>query len=73
VLFLAGAWDASLEMIERTLKLEPKHYGAMAGKGLILMMQGHDAESQKALKEALAINPWLKERNLISDEPGRKI
>ena len=74
VFFLAGAYDASLKAIERTLALEPKHYGALAGKGLIyLWMLGDEAKGQKALKEALAINPWLKERNLIKPEPGQKI
>ncbi len=66
VLFLAGSYDASLAAIEQTLKLEPMHYAALAGKGIILIQQGKEAEAQAPLKRALAINPWLKERNLIS-------
>jgi len=66
VLFLAGSYDASLAAIEQTLKLEPMHYAALAGKGIILIQQGEEAEAQAPLKRALAINPWLKERNLIS-------
>jgi tetratricopeptide (TPR) repeat protein len=73
VLFLMGAHSESLEAIEETLKREPKHYGALAGKGVILLMQGQDAQGQAALKEALKINPWLKERGLITDAPERKI
>ena len=73
VLFLMGAYDDSLVAIEQTLKREPKHFAALAGKGIILLMQGHDAQGQAALREALKINPWLKERGLISDAPGRKI
>jgi len=72
VLFLAGSYDASIEAIERVLKLEPMHYAALAGKGLILIQQGKDGEAQAPLKRALTINPWLKERRLI-EEPGRKI
>jgi tetratricopeptide (TPR) repeat protein len=65
VLFLAGSYDASLEALEQTLALEPMHYAALAGKGIILIQQGKEAEAQIPLRRALAINPWLKERNLI--------
>jgi tetratricopeptide (TPR) repeat protein len=65
VLFLAGSYEASLAALDRTLELEPLHYAALAGKGIILIQQGKEAEAQTPLKRALAINPWLKERNLI--------
>ncbi len=65
VYFLAGSYDAALAAIDRTLELEPMHYAALAGKGIILVQQGKEAEAQAPLKRALAINPWLKERNLI--------
>lgn len=73
VLFLAGDYDASLEAIEKTLQLEPMHYAALAGKGIIMIWQGKVAAAQVALKRALKIDPWLKERNLIEKERGRKI
>ena len=41
------------------------HYAALAGRGIILIQQGKDDEAQTPLKQALAINPWLKERRLI--------
>jgi len=67
--FLAGQYDASLEAIEHVIALEPMHYAAFAGKGIILIQQGKVAEAQAPLKRALAIDPWLKERNLIGKEP----
>jgi tetratricopeptide (TPR) repeat protein len=73
VLFLTGQYDASLEAIEQTLKREPKHFGALAGKGIILLQQGHNERAQAALREALAIDPWLKERGLIVPVPERRI
>ncbi len=73
VLFLAGSYDASLQALDRTLALEPLHYAALAGKGIILIQQGKEAEAQAPLKQALAINPWLKERNLIAKDSERKI
>ena len=68
VYFLAGQYDASLEAIEHVLALEPMHYAALAGKGIILYYAGEVEEAQAPLKRALAINPWLKERNLVGKE-----
>jgi tetratricopeptide (TPR) repeat protein len=69
VLFLAGSYDASLRAIEKTVELEPMHYAALAGKGIVLIQMGKETEAQAPLKRALAINPWLKERNLIVKKP----
>ena len=68
VYFLAGQYDASLDAIEHVLALEPMHYAALAGKGIILIQQGKVAEAQAPLKRALAIDPWLKERHLIGED-----
>ena len=68
VYFLSGQYDASLDAIEHVLALEPMHYAALAGKGIILYYAGKVEEAQAPLKRALAINPWLKERNLIGKE-----
>ena len=71
VYFLAGKYDESLAAIAHVLALEPLHYAALAGQGIILYQQGKIDEAQAPLKRALAIDPWLKERNLIlgSDKP----
>ena len=68
VYFLAGQYDASLQTIDHVLELEPMHYAALAGKGIILIQQGKMDEAQAPLKHALAIDPWLKERNLIGKD-----
>ena len=68
VYFLAGQYDASLAAIDRVLALEPMHYAALAGKGIILIQQGKVVEAQAPLKRALEIDPWLKERNLIGED-----
>lgn len=69
--FLAGDLDGSLEDLDRTLKLEPKHFAAMAGRGLTLLRQGRELLAHKALREAVAIFPWLSERRLLP--PDQKI
>ena len=68
VYFLAGQYDASLDAIEHVLELEPMHYAALAGKGIILYYAGKVEEAQAPLRRALAIDPWLKERNLIGKD-----
>jgi len=69
-LFLANSYDAALAALDKAIALEPMHYAALAGKGIILIQQGKEAEAQAPLKRALAIDPWLKERNLIGKAPA---
>lgn len=73
VLFLQEKYDRSLEDVEKVLALEPKHFGALAGKAVILMRQGRMQLGQKALREALAIHPWLKERSMLLPVPGESL
>ncbi len=72
VYFLTGQYDASLTTIDRALELEPMHYAALAGEGVILVQEGKVTQAQAPLKRALAIDPWLKERNLIVRDSDRK-
>ncbi|MBX2853455.1 MAG: tetratricopeptide repeat protein [Rhodobacteraceae bacterium] len=73
ILFLQENYDESLDDIERVLALEPKHFGALAGKARILMRQGRMELGQKALRQAVDIHPWLKERGMLLPEPGKDI
>jgi tetratricopeptide (TPR) repeat protein len=57
--FMEGRYDASLIDIERVLELEPRHFGALAGKAMILRAQGKNIEALKVLKETLSINPHM--------------
>ena len=58
--FLKADLDGALEDIERALALEPQHFAALAGKALILMRQGRMELGQAALRQAVAIHPWLR-------------
>jgi hypothetical protein len=55
------------------LELEPKHFGALAGKAVILIRQGSMAIAQATLRKAVAIHPFLKERHLLIEPKGRDI
>ncbi len=66
LLYIMGEYDRSLADCEEVLKREPRHFGALAGMGLIGIAQGTDKAALAAYRRALAINPHLKERELIS-------
>jgi len=59
VRYLLGNYQGSLRDINRTLKLEPRHFGALSGRGLVLIKLGRHRAAIAAFKAALAINPHL--------------
>lgn len=68
-LFLQDKFDLSLDDVEKTLALEPAHFGALAGKAIILMRQGRAVMSQNALRRAVEVNPYLRERSMLIETP----
>lgn len=63
--FLRGDYVASLEDLDRALRITPDHIGAASGRALALLNMGETREGQIALRYALALNPWLSERALL--------
>ena len=60
--YLIGEYDRSLADCDRVLALEPRHFGALAGIGLIRIQKDEPHEALAAFRKALAVNPFLKER-----------
>lgn len=60
VFYLIGHHQESIEDVEQTLSLEPRHFGAIAGLGLNLEALGAKQEAIDAYRAALEVNPHLK-------------
>ena len=49
----------SIDDIKKTLRLEPRHFGAWSGLGLVSIAQENYAGALAAFKKALSINPHI--------------
>lgn len=59
VYYYVAEYDRSLADIERTLALEPRHFGALAGLGMIMQDTGNLPGAIAAFERAVAVNPSL--------------
>ena len=57
--YLMGNYSASVRDIQRTLDLEPRHFGALSGLGLIYDAFEEPAAALRSFEAAVAINPHL--------------
>ena len=69
--YLDGDYAGAQTDLDRTLELEPRHFGALSGKGLTYLKQGKRFEAEQAVRRALKVNPWLNERRILP--PDEKI
>src|ERR1700748_792047 len=59
VYYLQNDYARSLQDIEQVLVREPRHFGALAGLGMIMQDLGDDKRALDAFRKALAVNPYL--------------
>lgn len=57
--YLLGNDEASVADIIETLRLEPRHFGALSGLALIYERNGQPAAAAGALRRALAVHPQM--------------
>ena len=57
--YLKNDYGHSLQDIQQVLVREPRHFGALAGLGMIMQDLGDDKRALDAFRRALAINPHL--------------
>jgi tetratricopeptide (TPR) repeat protein len=59
VLYMLDRNDESLSDIRQTLELEPRHFGALSGLGLIYMDSGNYGAALIAFRSARDLNPHM--------------
>ncbi|MEF8833595.1 MAG: tetratricopeptide repeat protein [Halofilum sp. (in: g-proteobacteria)] len=59
VRYMRERYTAAAADIRRTLALEPRHFGALAGLGLVYMELERYRAAIESFERALQINPWL--------------
>ena len=57
VYYLMERYEDSVRDIERTLALEPRHFGAISGMGLIFLQLGDEVGALDAFEKVLEIHP----------------
>ena len=57
VYYLMDRYEDSVRDIERTLALEPRHFGAISGMGLIFLERGDEKGALDAFEKVLEIHP----------------
>ena len=76
--FMLENYADSMRDIERTLALEPRHFGALSGMGLIFDAIGNPGAAANAWERALAVHPHIqgarqKVKDLRRLQKGRPI
>ena len=75
--YLMGNDEASIRDIEETLRLEPRHFGALSGLGLIMLRNDRPLAALRSFEAALEVHPHLPAarahleplRQLVEGEP----
>ena len=62
ILFHQEKYEESLIDVAKALELEPRHFGAMAGRAVIRLYQSKQALAMQNIIEASKLHPYLKER-----------
>ncbi len=59
--YMRGEYVAAMEDLARAIELQPRHFGARTGLGLVLERLGSAEGAYQAYLDALAIHPFLAE------------
>ena len=73
VLYMMGRHRESVADVQQVLNLEPRHYGALSGLGLILVALGREEDALKWLRRALELNPYLDGIRVLADDLGERL
>ncbi len=68
VRYFAGDLDGSMADVDRVLKLEPRHFGALDGLGMILQRTGLSKRALEVYRRALVVYPHQPEVEKIVEK-----
>jgi len=63
--FYQKKYEESLVDIAKTLELEPRHFGSMAGRAVIRWRQSKPILARQNIIEAMKVHPFLKEQKMF--------
>ena len=66
--FMAHDTNGAMADIDRVLKLEPRHFGALSGMGFILEREGLDKRALEVFRHVLTIYPGLPDIKKLIDK-----
>jgi len=67
IYFQLRKYEESLADIAKTLELEPRHFGSLAGRALIRIRQVKIPLARQSIIKAMEIHPFLRQRFLFPD------
>lgn len=78
IYYIKNDYVRSLEDLQQVLAREPRHFGALAGVGMIMQSLGDDKRALDAFRKALAVDPYLEKvpdivKSLTEKVEGRDI
>ena len=78
IYYLKNDYVRSMQDIQQVLAREPRHFGALAGLGMIMQEVGDDKRALEAFRKALAVHPHLEKvpdlvKSLTEKVEGRDI
>lgn len=78
IYYMQNDYVHSMQDIQEVLRREPRHFGALAGLGMILQETGDDKHALDVFRRALEINPYLEKvpdmvKSLSEKVEGRDI
>jgi len=73
ILFQLGRLEESKADAEKVLALEPRHFGALSGLGLIAQARNDENAALAAFERALAANPHMAQIRATVDTLRRKV
>ena len=71
--YLMGRFRESLADVEKALDLEPRHFGALSGLGLIYSQLENEEGALEAYEQALQVNPHLPLARLEVERLRKKV